>query len=66
MCCSPLAGAVTGSAIGVNRELAVVGINWELESPLSRARLAVTQHLDLVTDALTLGARQDSAPAPAG
>ncbi len=41
---------VVDTSLGMNRELNVVGFNWELDSPLSRARLAATQMVDWVTD----------------
>ena len=41
---------IVNTSIGLNRELTVVGVNWELDSPLSRARIVATQLLDWVTD----------------
>jgi radical SAM superfamily enzyme YgiQ (UPF0313 family) len=41
---------VTDTSLGLNRELNVVGVNWELDSPLSRARVAAVQLVDWVTE----------------
>ncbi|MEJ7584584.1 MAG: radical SAM protein [Acidimicrobiales bacterium] len=41
---------IVDTSIGLNRELTVVGVNWELDSPLSRARIVATQFVDWVTD----------------
>ena len=41
---------VVETSLGLNRELSVVGVNWELDSPLSRARLAATQLVDWASD----------------
>lgn len=43
-------GHVTDTSLGLNSELSVVGVNWELDSPLSRARVAATQLVDWVSD----------------
>ena len=41
---------VVETSLGLNSELSVVGVNWELDSPLSRARLAATQLVDWASD----------------
>jgi hypothetical protein len=43
---------VVDTSLGVNSELSVVGVNWELDSPLSRARVAATQLVDWATDSV--------------
>lgn len=43
---------VVDTSLGVNSELSVVGVNWELDSPLSRARLAATQLVDWATESV--------------
>jgi radical SAM superfamily enzyme YgiQ (UPF0313 family) len=48
---------VVERSLGLNSELSVVGVNWELDSPLSRARLAATQLVDWVSDQI-LGQRE--------
>ena len=52
---------IVDTSIGLNRELTVVGVNWELDSPLSRARIVATQLSDWVTDRV-LPQREDLKP----
>jgi hypothetical protein len=60
---------ITETSVGLNRELNVVGINWELDSPLSRARLAASQFIDWASDSMLPTGRtkaQTTAPAAQG
>jgi len=43
---------IVGTSIGVMCDMNVVGMNWEFDSPLSRASVAATQFLDWVTDVM--------------
>jgi hypothetical protein len=43
---------VAETSLGLNSELSVVGVNWELDSPLSRARLAATQLVDWASESV--------------
>ena len=40
------------TSLGCNPDLNNIGLNWELDSPLSRARLAATQLVDWATDSM--------------
>lgn len=42
--------SICDTSMGINYELNVVGVNWELDSPLSRASVAATQFSDYATD----------------
>jgi hypothetical protein len=41
---------IVDTSLGMNRELNVVGVNWEFDSPLSRAQLEATVLVDWATD----------------
>jgi hypothetical protein len=46
------------TCLGVNRELTVFGLSWELDSPLSRARIAAGQLADWATERVFVRPKQ--------
>ncbi len=51
---------IVGTSIGVEFDMNVIGLNWELDSPLSRASVAATQFADWVADSLLSTKRNET------
>ncbi len=49
--------------LGLNRELSGFGVSWDLESPLSRARMGMIQATELLSDMVARDGRVEQHPA---